>query len=305
MPFTRLPFLRLPIPRFAAKRLPGYSAPMTLSIEHTPFGAFAPGGIARAAIELTRAMPDSWLGRRLAFALRQCVVRAMRGRPVDFEAFGANMRLFPYDNMCEKRLLFTPQYFDRRERSILVERIRPDFRFIDIGANVGAYSLFVAALAGNAARILAVEPQPDIFERLADNMRLNPFGTIKAVQCAVADKPGDFTLFLDTRNRGESSMRAVRSPNGLSMKVPATTLMQLLTDEKFERIDAIKLDVEGAEDLILEPFFHDAPETLWPSLIIMEDGVGRWHIDMEPFLKERGYRQLLRTHVNYVFERLG
>ena len=126
---------------------------------------------------------------------------------------------------------------------------RPDFRFIDIGANVGAYSLFVAALAGSAARILAVEPQPDIFERLADNMRLNPFGTIKAVQCAVADKPGDFTLFLDTRNRGESSMRAVRSPNGLSMKVPATTLMQLLTDEKFERIDAIKLDVEGAEDL--------------------------------------------------------
>jgi hypothetical protein len=37
--------------------------------------------------------------------------------------------------------------------------------------------------------------------------------------------------------------------------------------------------------------------------MIMEDGVGRWHTDMEPFLKERGYRQLLRTHVNYVFER--
>ncbi|MBV9755114.1 MAG: FkbM family methyltransferase [Hyphomicrobiales bacterium] len=275
------------------------------SIDHTPFGAFAPSAMARAAIEMTRAMPDSWLGRRLAFALRQCVVTAMRGRPVDFEAFGANMRLFPYDNMCEKRLLFTPQYFDRGERSILMERMRPDLRFIDIGANVGAYSLFVAALAGGAARILAIEPQPDIFERLVANMRLNPFGTIKAVQCAVADKPGDFTLFLDTRNRGESSMRAVRSPNGLAMKVPATTLMQLVTEEKFERIDAIKLDVEGAEDLILEPFFHDASEALWPSLIIMEDGVGRWHTDMEPFLKARGYRQLLRTHVNYVFEHSG
>jgi FkbM family methyltransferase len=295
----------LRFPRFAAKASPGYSAPMTVSTDHTPFGAFAPSAIARTAIELTRAMPDSWLGRRLAFALRQCVVSAMRGRPVDFEAFGANMRLFPYDNMCEKRLLFTPQYFDRRERSILVERMRPDLRFIDIGANVGAYSLFVAALARGAARILAIEPQPDIFERLVANMRLNPFGTIKAVQCAVADKPGDFTLFLDTKNRGESSMRAVRSPNGLSMKVPATTLLQLVTEEKFERIDVIKLDVEGAEDLILEPFFHDAAEALWPSLIIMEDGVGSWHTDMEPFLKARGYRQLLRTHVNYVFERQG
>jgi len=65
---------------------------MTVSTDHTPFGAFAPGAIARTAIELTRAMPDSWLGRRLAFALRQCVVSAMRGRPVDFEAFAANMR---------------------------------------------------------------------------------------------------------------------------------------------------------------------------------------------------------------------
>jgi FkbM family methyltransferase len=282
---------------------PGYSAPMTMSIEHTPFGAFAPNGMARAAIQLTRAMPDSWIGRRLAFAVRQCVVTAMRGKPVDFEAFGAKMRLFPYDNICEKRLLFTPQYFDPRERAILVQHIKPGFRFIDIGANVGAYSLFVAALAGPAARILAIEPQPDIFERLAANMRLNPFGTIKAVQCAVADKPGEFTLFLDTKNRGESSMRAVRSANGLSMKVLATTLTQLLGEEKFDRIDAIKLDVEGAEDLILEPFFRDAPETLWPVLVIMEDGVGRWHTDMEPFLKARGYRQLMRTHVNYVFER--
>jgi len=276
---------------------------MTMSVEHTPFGAYAPSALARAAIELTRAMPDSWIGRRLAFAVRQCAVTALRGRPIDFEAFGAKMRLFPYDNMCEKRLLFTPQYFDRGERAILVSHIKPGFRFIDIGANVGAYSLFVAALAGNTAQILAVEPQPDIFDRLVANMRLNPFGTIKAVQCAIADKPGEFTLFLDTRNRGESSMKAVRSPNGLAMKVPASTLIQIVAGEKFERIDAVKLDVEGCEDLILEPFFREASETLWPSLIIMEDGVGRWHTDMEPFLIERGYRQLLRTHVNYVFER--
>jgi FkbM family methyltransferase len=278
---------------------------MSMSVEHTPFGAFAPTRLAKAAIELTRAMPDSWIGRRLAFAVRQCAVTALRGRPIDFEAFGAKMRLFPYDNMCEKRLLFTPQYFDRGERAILVSHIKPGFRFIDIGANVGAYSLFVAALAGSAAQILAIEPQPDIFDRLVANMRLNPFGTIKAVQCAVADKPGEFTLFLDPRNRGESSMKAVRSPNGLAMKVPATTLKQIVSGEKFERIDAVKLDVEGCEDLILEPFFRDAPQTLWPNLIIMEDGVGRWHTDMEPFLIERGYRQLLRTHVNYVFDRVG
>ena len=51
--------------------------------------------------------------------------------------------------------------------------------------------------AGPTARILAVEPQPEIFDRLTYNIRLNPFGTIKAVDCAVADKPGELTLFLD------------------------------------------------------------------------------------------------------------
>ena len=75
------------------------------------------------------------------------------------------------------------------------------FTFVDIGANVGAYSLFVAARAGGTARILAVEPQPDIFDRLAYNISLNPFGTIKAVDCAVADKTGELTLFLDPATR--------------------------------------------------------------------------------------------------------
>jgi FkbM family methyltransferase len=271
--------------------------------EAKPFGAFAPRGVLSRIISWTRAAPDSFLGRKTAYALRRLGLRSLAGAPVDIESLGAKMRLYPDGNVCEKRVLFTPQYFDQRERDLLAGRIREGFRFIDIGANIGAYSLFVAAKAGPGARILAVEPQPDVFARLAFNIAQNPFGTVKAIACALADKPGELTLFLDPANKGESSVRILRSSTGATVKVPATTLLALLQSEGYERLDAVKLDVEGAEDLILEPFLRDAPEALWPSFIIIEDSRERWQMDLVGLLTQRGYRMLAQTRLNLVFER--
>lgn len=252
---------------------------------------------------MTRGLSDGWGQRKLAYALRRLMIRHLNGRPVDIEALGAQMRLYPEGNVCEKRILFTPQYFDVEERRLLALRIRPGFHFIDIGANIGAYSLFVAGLAGHSARILAVEPQPDIFARLTYNIGLNPFGTIKAVDCAVADKPGELTLFLDPRNKGESSVRILGSSQSAAVKVPATTLLALMQAEGYERLDAIKLDVEGAEDLILEPFLKEAPESLWPDLIVIEDSTARWQTDLHQLFSARGYMLLARTRLNLVYER--
>ena len=127
---------------------------------------------------------------------------------------------------------------------------------MDVGANVGGYSLFVAARAGGSGRILALEPQPEIFDRLT-YIRQNPFGTVKAIACAVADKTGELTLFLDPRNHGEFSVKIVSPNEADAIRVPAITLLDLLNQEHFTKVDAIKLDVEGAEDLILDPFFRD------------------------------------------------
>jgi FkbM family methyltransferase len=271
--------------------------------EDSPFGAFAPQSTLAKIIAWTRGAPDSFVGRKIAYALRRLGLRALKGRPVDIESLGARMRLYPDGNVCEKRVLFTPQYFDPLERELLASRLREGFRFIDIGANIGAYSLFVAAKAGPSARILAVEPQPEVFARLAYNIAQNPFGTVKAIACALADKPGELTLFLDSANRGESSVRILRSSAGSTVKVPATTLLALVQSEGYERLDAIKLDVEGAEDLILEPFLRDAPEALWPGLIVIEDSRERWQSDLLGLLRDSGYTMLAQTRLNLVFER--
>ena len=213
--------------------------------EAKPFGTYAPSGFVRWAVQTTRTFPDTWLARRAVIAIRRLVVARLRGAPVDIEALGARMRVRPYNNVCEKRMLFTPQTFDAQELAILASRLRDGFTFIDIGANIGAYSLFVASRAGPSARVLAIEPQPMIFDRLVHNIRLNAFANIKAIACAVADKTGELTLFIDARNSGESSVKIVSAEGADPIRVPAKTLLDLVQDEGFSEIDAVKLDVEG------------------------------------------------------------
>lgn len=268
------------------------------------FGRHCPSAAMTRILALTRSASASWTGKRRAFFLRSVAIRLLRGRPLDVEAFGACMRLYPYNNVCEKRILFTPQYFDPAERAFLKERIRPDFVFLDIGANIGGYSLFVAACAGQRARILAIEPQPEIFERLTYNIRQNPFATIKAIDCAVADRDTEVTLFVDPDNRGETSMRIMNfDKGGAEIRVSAKALASIVAEEGFARIDAMKLDVEGAEDLILEPFFRDAPPTLWPQLLLVEFIPQRWAVDLPAYLFGLGYRPVLQTRHKLAFER--
>ena len=271
-----------------------------------PFGDFAPSGLTRWVIDRTRGLPEGWAGRRLALMLRHLAMKMLKGPPLDLETFGVRMRLYPHKNVCERRLLFTPQYFDADELKILASRIREGFTFIDVGSNVGWYALYLAREAGPtvATRILAVEPQPEIFDRLIYNIRQNPSCTIKAVDCAIADKTGELTLFLDPLNRGEASLKIVNSSQTDAIRVPAVTLLDLLTREGLTRVDAIKLDVEGAEDLVLGPFFRDAPAPLHPSVFIVANVPERWQVDVVGLLTGKGYRQVLETKMNLVFERV-
>lgn len=268
-----------------------------------PYGHYSASGFVRRAVDFTRSLPDTWLARRLVILVRRLATRRLRGAPVDIEALGLRLRLRPDRNICEKRLLFAPRTFDPEELAILAERITAGYRFLDIGANVGAYALFVASRAGPAARILAVEPQPAIFDRLIYNIRLNAFATVKALACAVADRPGDLTLFLDAKNSGESSVRLVRSSGATPIRVSGKTLLEIVQEEGFDRIDGMKLDIEGAEDLVLEPFIADAPAHLLPSLLIVENGSQQWQGELGTLLANAGYRLLRQTRLNLVYER--
>jgi len=269
------------------------------------FGHYKPSRFMQKLIQFARGRSESWASKRLAFLARRIGLSCLK-TPLDLTAFeDVKMRLYPFANICEKRILFTPQYFDASEREALKDVIsKPNSVFIDIGANVGGYALYAAHYAGAASHIYAIEPQPDIYERLCFNIEANQYEHVIPIAQAISDKKGEVTLFIDPKNKGESSMKHVSADTAQtisSLKVQALPLTEFCDDHKIDHIDALKLDVEGAEDLILVHFFANADVALHPRLIILENGQDSWQSDLDKLLLDKGYQLKLQTRLNSVY----
>jgi hypothetical protein len=100
-------------------------------------------------------------------------------------------------------------------------------------------------------------------------------------------------------------MRIVPSRDGGRLTVRARKLADIIASEGLARIDAMKLDCEGAEDLILEPFFLAAPRAQWPKSLIFENMPQRWCLDLPAFIRAQGYCEVLRTRQNLIYEISG
>jgi FkbM family methyltransferase len=271
--------------------------------DFSPFGAHRPRGLIRRLLDYTCNAGNHWLAQRGALFARGVGLRHLRSKPVDVtvEPIAARMRLYPYNDACEKRLLFTPQYTDRDERAFIAAQIRSEMTFVDIGAGCGATSLFVAMRTGPGAKILAVEPQPVLYERMVFNLRQNDAPCVKALNCAAADADGEAVLFYNPYDLSESSIRMVSVEGGGGQgRVAAKSLATLAREEGFGSIDLLKLDIEGAEDLALEPFLTGEPEDRWPRALILAFSPGKWDADLRGLLDARGYRRIARSR-SYLF----
>ncbi|HWM46103.1 MAG TPA: FkbM family methyltransferase [Xanthobacteraceae bacterium] len=276
-----------------------------------PFGALRPGRLDSLVLAATTALPDTWLGLRMAILLRRLVTMRLSGRQpaaLDVDRWGLAMRLHPLDNGCEKNLLFTPKMYEPAELAALEEAIEATrgrrFVFVDIGANVGLFSLFVAANAGPDARIVAIEPEPGNMARLTFNLGANKTLPIRPLALAVGDEECEVAISLNRRDRGGTRAHAVTATDaGDLVRVPCRPLLSVLREEGLMAVDALKIDVEGMEDRVLAPFFRDAPPELWPRLVLIEDSSHEWHTDLFKLLAEKGYTVSTRSKQNVVLRR--
>jgi FkbM family methyltransferase len=268
-----------------------------------PWGALAPNALERTILAATQAAPPRGLQRTLASAARGVMVAWRRG-PVDVEVYGFKARLHHAENLADKRALFYPTHWDATERAILAELIRPGFRFLDVGASTGLYSMFVAARAGADALILAVEPQPEVKDWLGFNIAANGFTTIRHVAAAAAAGRGTAMLTLSARNRGAASIAQNRETSGeRAIEVPTIGLLDLMDEHGVARADALKIDIEGAEDLVLVPFFEACPKDRLPGAIVMESNGPRWRVDCVELARRSGYVVRATTRMNTVLSR--
>jgi FkbM family methyltransferase len=216
--------------------------------------------------------------------------------------FGCKVNLHPHDNYAAYKLLVSPGSFDPLERALLKKDGEgKSYTFIDIGANIGAYSLYVARNVGITSRVIAFEPQPVIYDRLCENLQLNPdlMDRVELHKLAITNSDEMLTLNIPSSNRGEASVIREGS-GGERIQVAAVRLWPFLKARGVTKIDALKIDVEGAEDIALLPFYYDAPRDFWPRLLVMEKHGNGWKVNCLEEVINLGYRVIGQTKTNAV-----
>jgi FkbM family methyltransferase len=235
-------------------------------------GSFLKGGVTR------KAMGD--------------LVRGTGPRIIDTDFRGARFRVHLGDNLTERNLLLDPRT-ERAELDFLIAATPPDGVFVDLGANIGMYGLVVAA-ARPGARIIAIEPDPVIGARLANNRALSRLANVTICAEAAGDAVGELAFARDSHNLGESRIDLLGD-----LKVPVRPLTAILEAQGLTAIDALKIDVEGYEDRALVPFFRDWPRSGWPRAIVIEHvHPAQWEQDCMALLAGLGYRAQGTTEYN-------
>jgi len=161
---------------------------------------------------------------------------------------GFEMYVSPSDLAVGKHIHAARSY-EAHVTDAIRKKLGPGMVFIDIGANIGYFSLLAARLVGKEGRVIAFEPFQQNVKLLHASLKLNGFDNIEVYPFAVADK----NALLAYDNMGSNGVVS-EAANDLTSLLSTTlvwsvTLDGLLRDVK--RIDAIKIDVEGAEYLAM------------------------------------------------------
>ena len=145
-------------------------------------------------------------------------------------------------------------YWESWITQFVARRVQRGWTAIDVGANVGYYSLLLADLVGPEGHVFAVEPNPALTPLLRRSVALNGFAQRTTVCEVAAGSPDDrFTrLMIPDRSPGQSALVAdpdLAMPDCINLEVPIATLDSLVGPGR--RVDFIKLDAEGSEQRIV------------------------------------------------------
>jgi len=162
---------------------------------------------------------------------------------------GGRLRL-PAEWKGVAKLLYAFRSNYEPELHYLIPRLQPGMVFVDVGAAYGVYTVAAARAVGPAGLVLAFEPALNTFGALTRNVELNGLANVRLFCCALADRSGR-TLLLHNADPSRNRIYYGEACAGEGEMVVVETLDQILEDLQAPRLDAIKIDTEGAEALVL------------------------------------------------------
>jgi len=195
------------------------------------------GSVARKAIRLFH---------RLRYATDSPVTYHLPG-PVD-------IRLYPEGEIAE--FLSLPRLFEWQELRLIARCLRPGMRMVDVGANIGLYSILGSYRVGDGGRIWAFEPSRESYDRLVRNLQLNDCRCVQPIQVALRESPDTLSTLTSDPGFGDAYRYLLpatgHGATGANREVVrATTLDACAAEYGIKKIDLIKIDVEGGEYRVL------------------------------------------------------
>jgi FkbM family methyltransferase len=158
------------------------------------------------------------------------------------------------NDWIQKQIFYFGRYeIEKNETLFWQNIIKPKQYVFDIGANIGYYTLQALARVGSEGRVFSFEPVAATFKKLRDNINLNNFSNAIIEKLALLDKRDKIELYIaDETSIGSSSISMHVNFSGEKEFADAISLDEYVIEKNINKIDIIKIDVEGCESRVIE-----------------------------------------------------
>ena len=164
--------------------------------------------------------------------------------------------------------------YEPEKTKAVQDLLKPGETFVDVGGNKGDFALLASKIVGGRGKVICVEPEPINVGWIKRSIELNGYENIQLCGLALSDHDGDSVLHLGTKSGFHTLLSGAPDRDQGSLTVRTRTLDSLLTELGADRVNVLKIDVEGAELMVLK----GAAETIRanPHIVVL--------LDIHPFL---------------------
>ena len=222
--------------------------------------------------------------------------------PSDFrwyrDKYGLEFYLHPHYIIDSQIITFGYLFVDEAINNYIERNVKPGMVCLDVGANMGVMSAHLAKKVGPGGVVHCFEPVPHLHRRLRQNIERNNLqGVAHLHHVALSDKAGDMTMRIADENLPNQGIGSLVSDqltelvNAITIK--STTLDDFAEKENLDRIDFIKIDIQGAEPFFLEGGRKTIAQ--FKPILLMEispedlAGAGLTSIDLLETVESLGY----------------
>src|SRR5690554_3739417 len=180
------------------------------------------------------------------FGIHQKIIKPLKlFNGVECEVNYNGLRLhLKIDDWIQEKIFFLGAY-EAAELNVLNLMLKPGDFFLDLGANIGLFSMHAAQIVGKKGKVISFEPFSTNYKALEKHISMNKLNIVQLEKKAVGDSIGEITLYLDEDEKNLGMATAQFVENAKEEKVPLITVDAYMENTDMKQLDFVKIDIEG------------------------------------------------------------